>query len=96
MSDLAAPDGRDSDLRYMRVANDIAARIKSGELAPGTRLRSELDLAERYGVAYQTIRHAMKVLRERGDPDGKVAEVLALWALPPETATRPAAAGGPA
>jgi GntR family transcriptional regulator len=49
----------------MRVANDIAARIKSGELAPGTRLRSELDLAERYGVAYQTIRHAMKVLRER-------------------------------
>ena len=66
MSDLAAPGGRDSDLRYMRVANDIAARIKSGELAPGTRLRSELDLAERYGVAYQTIRHAMKVLRERG------------------------------
>ena len=66
MSDLAAPGGRDSDLRYMRVANDIAARIESGELAPGTRLRSELDLAERYGVAYQTIRHAMKVLRERG------------------------------
>ena len=53
-------------MRYVRVANDIAARIKSGELAPGTRLRSELDLAERYGVAYQTIRHAMKVLRERG------------------------------
>jgi GntR family transcriptional regulator len=50
----------------MRVANDIAARIKSGELAPGTRLRSELDLSERYGVAYQTIRRAMKVLRERG------------------------------
>jgi GntR family transcriptional regulator len=50
----------------MRVANDIAARIKSGELTPGTRLRSELDLAEHYGVAYQTIRHAMKVLRERG------------------------------
>jgi GntR family transcriptional regulator len=66
VSDLAAPGGRDSDLRYMHVANDIAARIKTGELAPGTRLRSELDLAERYGVAYQTIRHAMKVLRERG------------------------------
>lgn len=50
----------------MRVAADIAARIESGELAPGTRLRSELDLAEHYGVAYQTVRHAMKVLRERG------------------------------
>jgi DNA-binding GntR family transcriptional regulator len=66
VSDLAAPGGRDSDLRYMRVAADITARIDSGELAPGTRLRSELDLAEHYGVAYQTIRHAMKVLRERG------------------------------
>jgi len=65
-SELAAPGGKDSDLRYMRVAADIAARIESGELAPGTRLRSELDLAEHYGVAYQTVRRAMKVLRDRG------------------------------
>lgn len=50
----------------MRVAEDIAARIASGELSPGARLRSERDLAEHYGVAYGTVRRAMEVLRERG------------------------------
>ena len=64
-SDLAAPDqGR--DLAYLRVADDIEARISSGELAPGTRLRAEKELAEHYEVAYGTVRKAMKVLRERG------------------------------
>ena len=65
-SDIAAPGGRDSDLLYVRVATDIAARIESGELAPGTRLRSERDLAAHYEVAYHTIRRAMEVLRESG------------------------------
>ena len=49
-----------------RVAADITARIESGELAPGTRLRSERDLAAHYEVAYHTIRRAMEILRERG------------------------------
>ena len=65
-SDLAAPGGRDSDLLYVRVAADIAARIESGELAPGVRLRSERDLAAHYEVAYQTVRRATALLRERG------------------------------
>lgn len=65
-SDLEAQGGRNEDLAYMRVADDIAARITSGELAPGARLRSERDLAEYYEVAYGTIRRAMQVLRERG------------------------------
>jgi DNA-binding GntR family transcriptional regulator len=50
----------------MRVADDITARIRSGELAPGTRLRAERELAEHYGVSYGSIRRAMEVLRERG------------------------------
>ena len=66
MSELEAPGGRDAELAYMRVADDIAGRIASGELAPGARLRSERELAEHYGVAYGTIRRAMEVLRERG------------------------------
>lgn len=66
MSDLAAAGGQDVDLVYMRVAEDIAARIQSGELVPGTRLRPERELAGHYGCAYGTIRSAMKVLRERG------------------------------
>ncbi len=65
MSELAAPGG-DPALAYVRVADDIASRVTSGELAPGTRLRAERDLAEHYEVSYGTIRHAMKVLRERG------------------------------
>ena len=48
VSDLEATGGRDADLAYMRVAGDIAARIASGELKPGARLRAERDLAEHY------------------------------------------------
>jgi len=66
MSELEATGGRDADLAYVRVADDVAARIASGELAPGARLRAERDLAEHYGVAYGTMRKAMAVLRERG------------------------------
>jgi DNA-binding GntR family transcriptional regulator len=62
VSDLAAPD---EELAYRRVADDVASRISSGELTPGTRLRSEQDLAEYYEVARGTIRRAMAVLRER-------------------------------
>jgi GntR family transcriptional regulator len=65
-SDLEAQGGRDADLAYLRVADDIAARITSGELAPGARLRAERDLAEYYGVSYGTVRRAMQVLRDRG------------------------------
>jgi DNA-binding GntR family transcriptional regulator len=65
VSDLEAAGGRDADLAYMRVAGDIAARIASGELSPGARLRAERDLAEYYEVSYGTVRRAMQVLRER-------------------------------
>jgi GntR family transcriptional regulator len=64
--DLEASGCRDEDLAYVRVASDIAARIASGELAPGVRLRAERDLAEIYGRSYGTIRRAMELLRERG------------------------------
>lgn len=64
-SDLAAEGSRD-DLAYLAVAEDIAGRIASGELGPGTRLRSERDLAEHYGRSYGTVRKAMAVLRDRG------------------------------
>ena len=66
MSDLEATGGCDADLAYMRLADDSAARMASGELKPGARLRSERDLAEHYEVSYGTIRRAMEVRRERG------------------------------
>jgi GntR family transcriptional regulator len=64
-SDIEA-EGSGSQLAYMRVADDIESRIKSGELRPGARLLSERDLASYYGVAFHTVRHAMAILRERG------------------------------
>jgi len=49
---------------YLQAADTLAARIQAGTYT--TRLPAERDLAEEYGVAYQTIRHAIAVLRERG------------------------------
>jgi GntR family transcriptional regulator len=57
------PDG--PELVYLQVANHIAARISSGELTKGARLPAERDLATEYGVAYDTVRRATAVLRER-------------------------------
>ena len=53
-----------ADFAYVQVANSIAVRIEAGEITH--KLPSERSLAEEYQVAYQTVRHAMKVLRDRG------------------------------
>jgi DNA-binding GntR family transcriptional regulator len=49
---------------YVQVADDIARRITEGEIT--RKLLAEKAVAEEYGVAYTTVRHAMQVLRERG------------------------------
>ena len=51
---------------YVRVADWIESRIKSGELKPGSRLPPERELARDFGVAYDTVRRAAVLLRERG------------------------------
>jgi GntR family transcriptional regulator len=50
----------------VRVADWIASRVKSGELKPGARLPAERNLARDCGVAYDTVRRAAVLLRERG------------------------------
>jgi GntR family transcriptional regulator len=57
------PMGRDEPT-YIQVAEVIATRIELGEITH--KLPAERALAEEFGVAYQTVRHSMKVLRERG------------------------------
>jgi DNA-binding GntR family transcriptional regulator len=49
---------------YVQVADDIERRIAKHEFTE--KLPSERALAEEYGAAYTTIRHAMALLRERG------------------------------
>jgi DNA-binding GntR family transcriptional regulator len=51
---------------YVRVADHIQARVEAGELAPGSRLPSERDLAAGYGTAVGTVRQAIAELRSRG------------------------------
>jgi DNA-binding GntR family transcriptional regulator len=65
VSDLEASGGRDADLVYVQIADDITTRINSGELRPGARLLSERALAGYYSHSYQSVRRAMEVLRER-------------------------------
>jgi GntR family transcriptional regulator len=51
---------------YVQAADHVAAQISSGELRPGQKLPSERDLADTWGIAYQTVRRTMAELRERG------------------------------
>jgi GntR family transcriptional regulator len=66
VSDHPAIDPAAPKLVYLQVADHIAGRIEAGELQPGARLPAERDMAIEYGVAYDTIRRATAVLRERG------------------------------
>lgn len=54
------------DYAYMQAARHLEARIRAGELAPGSRLAGERDLAAEYGVALGTMRKAVGVLRDKG------------------------------
>ena len=51
---------------YAQVAEYVAAQIESGTYQRGQKLPAERDLADDWGVAYQTVRRAMRELRERG------------------------------
>jgi len=65
---MAIPPFEPTQLRllYEQVAEHITARIEAGDLQPGQRLPPERDLAVEYGVAYNTMRAALAMLRDRG------------------------------
>ncbi|MEU9579683.1 winged helix-turn-helix domain-containing protein [Streptomyces chilikensis] len=56
------------DLRYayVRLADDIEAEIRSGRLPLGAALPGERAMITQHGVSIDTVRRALKVLRERG------------------------------
>jgi len=52
--------------RYEEIAQDLARRIASGEVAEGTRILGRSSLAGTYQVSPETIRRAVAILHERG------------------------------
>lgn len=50
---------------YHQLAEIILAKIRSGELPPGCRVPSELNLAATYGIGRPTVRQAIDVLVRR-------------------------------
>lgn len=49
-----------------QIADDLAARIKSGEYKPGTQLPPYRVLSELYNVGNTTVAKVMTILRARG------------------------------
>ena len=49
--------------KYLQIADDLAAQIRAGELAPGDAVPSETELMERYAAASGTVRKAVAELR---------------------------------
>jgi len=70
MSDKAEPkatlDPMSARPLYVQLADVVAGKIASGELAPDRPIPSENHLADEYGVARLTARRAAQELRERG------------------------------
>ena len=51
---------------YFQVAQHLEELIKSGELAAGSRLDNEIDLADQLGLSRPTMRRAIEYLVDRG------------------------------
>lgn len=51
---------------YVQIADALATRIRSGELAIGSRIPSERSLAQELGVSRATTREAIELLTDRG------------------------------
>lgn len=51
---------------YEQIADEVVAAIRSGELQPGRPIPSESTMVQRYGVARDTARRAVRRLREQG------------------------------
>jgi len=51
---------------YRQVANAIRSRIKAGDIPPGRRIPSLVELEAEFDVARDTLRKAVQVLKDEG------------------------------
>jgi GntR family transcriptional regulator len=59
-------DPRGRRLVFMQIADVLAARIEDGTYPPDGRLPAEPELVQEFGAARESVRRAIKELRERG------------------------------
>ena len=52
--------------KWVMLVEHIRAQIKSGELAPGAKLPSTMELRRQHGVSEMVVRNAMLVLKSEG------------------------------
>lgn len=52
--------------RYRQIAGILRERIESGELEPDRPIPSEASIQQEFGVARETARKAVKLLRDEG------------------------------
>ena len=62
-SDRPAFDPDSATPLFEQAADYVAGLIASGELAPGQKLPAERDLADQWGIGYQTVRRNQSTAR---------------------------------
>jgi DNA-binding GntR family transcriptional regulator len=60
---MPVPDYADPRPAYVQIADDLRSQIEAGTYGPGDRLPSNRAMSEQYGVAAETLRQALDVLR---------------------------------
>jgi DNA-binding GntR family transcriptional regulator len=63
---MPVPDYADPRPAYLQIADDLRGQIEAGKYGPGDRLPSNRLMSEQYGVAAETLRQALDVLRGEG------------------------------
>jgi DNA-binding GntR family transcriptional regulator len=63
---MASLDPDDPRAPYLQVAGGLRVAIQSGEYAPGAQLPTYQELAETWGVAINTAKSAVTLLRDEG------------------------------
>jgi GntR family transcriptional regulator len=64
--DRVAIDHEAAEPVYQQLAAILRTRIEAGEFAPGRAIPSETALMQQYGLARETCRKAVRVLRDEG------------------------------
>ncbi|MDR7279848.1 NUDIX domain-containing protein [Catenuloplanes atrovinosus] len=84
---MIAPDRRGA--AYRQLAGVLRDRITRGSLPPGHRLPSEKDLHDEFGLARETVRRALAVLRQEGLIEVRHGHGTFVAAPPPTVTVHP-------